>query len=149
MKCFKIVFSLAVVLLCATTTQAQKSKKGLRPMANAGDTVWVFVNHVKADKKEQFEKFAYEIFWPMAKKLSAADQKVFNQTRILSPTQQEADGTYSYLFIMDPVVSGGDYDISSLLKKMYGEEKAKEYDNMFVETLASGQTGYILVQSKY
>lgn len=148
MKYFTIVCSSIAVFLCVTT-QAQTNKNTLRQMANPGDTVWVFVNHVKADKKEQFEKFVSGIFWPMAKKLSEQDQRVFRQTRVLYPARPEPDGTYSYFFIMDPVVDGGDYDIGHLLEKMYGAEKAKEYMQIFDETAAAEQTGYTLVQSKY
>lgn len=133
----------------AQTMKSAQQSPGVRPMAKEGDKVWVFVNHIKADKRQQFEKFIHEVFWPMAQKLSAADQQVFRQTRVLLPAEAEADGTYSYLFIMDPVIEGGDYDIESLLQKMYGKEKAKEYATMLEETEARGQTGYRLVQSRY
>lgn len=119
-----------------------------RMMAKSGESVWIFLNPVKADQREQFERFLHEIFWPGAKKLSAADQKVFRQTRILHPTKPEADGTYSYFFIMDPVVEGGDYDIPSLLKKMYGEAKGMEYNALFENSLNGPQIGYLEKQSK-
>ena len=116
-------------------------------MAQEQDTVWVIVNPVKADKKEQFEKFINEFFWPRATKLSASEQQVFKHTRVLYPTRQEADGSYNYMFIMDTVIAGGDYDIDSLLKKIYGEEKANEYIQMYNETTAGPQTAYREVQS--
>ena len=53
------------------------------------------------------------------------------------------------MFIMDPVIAGGDYDIESLLRKIYGEEKAKEYIQMYDETTAAPQTAYREVQSRY
>lgn len=119
-----------------------------RTMAKPGENVWVFVNSVKADKRPQFEQFLHEIFWPGAEKLSGDDKKVFSQTRILHPTKAEADGTYSYLFVMDPVVIGGDYDITSLLTKMFGEAKALEYQKMFDDATSGPQKGYLLTQSK-
>jgi hypothetical protein len=139
----KIVVLALLSFLVWERTNAQS-----RMMAKPGETVWIFINPVKADKREQFEKFLHEIFWPGAKKLSAADQKVFKQTRILHPTQPEKDGTYSYIFVMDPVVEGGDYDIPSLLNKMYGEAKAKEYNELFESSLNGPQIGYIETQSK-
>ena len=83
-----------------------------------------------------------------AKKLDAEGQRVFRQTRVLHPVEPEEDGTYTYLFIMDPVVPRGDYDIENLLKKMYDEQKATEYMKMLNETEASGQTGYRMIQSR-
>jgi hypothetical protein len=48
---------------------------------------------------------------------------------------------------MDPVVPGGDYEIENLLRKMYDEQKAKEYIKMFEETVAAPQTEYRVIQS--
>jgi hypothetical protein len=59
------------------------------------------------------------------------------------------DSTYTYVFLMDPVIPKGEYEILVYLKKMYGEEKAKEYYKMFDESLISPQEQYIVVQSQY
>ncbi|MPR35446.1 hypothetical protein [Salmonirosea aquatica] len=137
---------LIVALLSVLGSGAANAQS--RMMAKSGETVWIFINPVKADKREQFEKFLHEIFWPGAKKLSAADQKVFRQTRILHPTKPENDGSYAYIFVMDPVIDGADYDIPSLLKKMYGEAKGMEYNELFESSLNGPQIGYIEKQSK-
>jgi hypothetical protein len=117
--------------------------------AKNGDTVWVLVNHVKADKRQQFEQFVHEIFWDSSSKLSSAEQQVFRQTRILHPTAAEKDGTYSYIFLMDPVVPGGNYNIHALLNRIYDKPKATEYNKMFDETTVGDQTPYIEVQSQH
>ncbi|HEX5154125.1 MAG TPA: hypothetical protein VFW07_21910 [Parafilimonas sp.] len=147
MKLLLYPLTLAALMLYSQNICAQTAAR--TTTAKQGDTVWVLVNHIKADKREQFEKFVSEIFWPMAKKLNAQDQKVFHQTRVLYPVKPETDGTYSYLFIMDPVIAGGDYDIEHLLQKMYGEQKGAEYMLMFNETAAGDQTWYVTVQSGY
>lgn len=118
-------------------------------MAAEGQKVWVLINHIKADKRQQFEQFVHEIFWPMAARLSPEEQRIFRQTRVLHPTKAEADGTYSYIFIMDPLIEGADYGIGSLLKKMYGNEKGLAYSKMVEETFAREQTQYLVIQSKY
>lgn len=134
--------------ITATSTSVQQNNLSGRKTAAEGEKVWVIINHIKADKRQQFEKFIHEIFWPMATKLGAEDQRVFRQTRVLHPTKAEADGTYSYIFIMDPIVEGADYDIDNLLKKMYGPEKAAEYGKMFDETKVREQTQYLEIQSR-
>jgi hypothetical protein len=153
---FRILIVFTCFLSLSTIVHGQTNSNGgkgantaIRQMAEAGDTVWIIVNHVKPDKREQFEKFVHEIFWPMASKLSTEEQKVFRQTRILHPTGPEEDGTYSYLFIMDPLIIGGNYDIASLLKKQYGEQKAMEYGKMFDETQEREQTQFKFIQSKH
>jgi hypothetical protein len=130
--------------LCLSAT-AQTS----RPMAKAGETVWVVAYPVKAAKRAQYERFVHEIFWAGINKLPAADQKVLKQTRILHPTKADPDGTYPYLFIMDPVIKGADYEIDSLLKKMYGTKKAAEYYKLFTDSVVDGKyKQYIETQSK-
>lgn len=116
--------------------------------AGKGDTVYIFVNHIKQDKRQEFEDFVTNTFWGMSKKLPTKDQQVFKHTRVLYPTKAEPDGTWSYIFIMDPVVPGGEYNIRTLLVKMYGEQKADEYDKLFSETAAHEQTGYVEIQSE-
>ena len=118
-------------------------------LAVAGDTVWVIVNHVKADKRAQFERFCTELFWPGAARLSVAEQRVFRQTRVLNAARPDADGTYAYLFIMDPVLRGASYDISAYLKEMYGSEKATTYDQLRLACLARQPDQYRSVQTRF
>ncbi|MCY7349411.1 MAG: hypothetical protein LH606_01920 [Cytophagaceae bacterium] len=135
-------------LLALTAPAFAQTKSSTRPVAKSGETVWVCLDPIKKDKRAQYERFLHEIFWPGVAKLSATDQKVFQQTRILHPTKPEADGTYSYFFIMDPVVKGGEYDIETLLAKMYGAAKAKEYIKLYETAHARKQVTYTVTQSK-
>jgi hypothetical protein len=120
-----------------------------RALAKEGDTVWVLINHVKGDKREQFERFVHEVFWDGAAKLDPDEQRVFRQTRVLHPTRQENDGSYKYIFIMDPVLKGGNYDIGQLLEKIYGQQKAAEYSKLYDEAILGEQTSYAMVQSRH
>ncbi|RYY65133.1 MAG: hypothetical protein EOO12_07800 [Chitinophagaceae bacterium] len=142
------------VVLAPATVQAQTAtrhaqKPPVRARAVQGDTVWVIVNPVKADKRDQFVRFLNEIFWPMGYKLKGKDLQVFRQTRVLFPVKAEANGTYSYLFVMDPLVPGGEYDIETLLGKMYSPEKAKEYMRLFSDSLQGEQIWYVSRQTQY
>ncbi|MGE5432538.1 MAG: hypothetical protein ACM3QX_15755 [Syntrophomonadaceae bacterium] len=127
----------------------KERKTAVLKRAIKNETVWVLLNHIKPDKRQQFEKFIHEIFWPASRRLSKTDQQLFDQTRVLHPTQKDEDGTYTYVFIMDPVVKGGDYSIEKLLVKEFGKEKGEEYIKMFNECLAAEQTGWVLIQSEF
>ena len=141
--------SFTLLMLLAVATQAVgQSKSPVRPMARSGEGVWVCLDPIKKDKRAQYERFLHEIFWAGAAKLSAADQRVFRQTRILHPTKAEADGTYSYFFVMDPVIKGANYDIESMLTKMYGKAKATEYFKLYTTAHARPQVFYEVAQSK-
>jgi hypothetical protein len=141
---------LAVMFCSCENANSKKDSPSTAGFASAkeGDSVWVIINHIKPDRREQFERFLHQSFWPMAKSLSAKERELFERTRILKPTQPEADSSYTYIFIMDPVIPGGNYDIGAILKKMYGE-KAGEYGKDFDEASARPQTQYRVVQDKY
>ena len=123
---FILLFVLSIVLI-HTDQKAQTSDvlPASTMRAAKGDTVWVFLNQIKADKREQFEKFVHEILWPAALKLDAIDQKVAKQTRVLHPVEMNKDSTYTYVFLMDPVITGASYEVMYYLKKGYGGREGK------------------------
>lgn len=112
--------------------------------AARGDTVWVILNHIRPEKRAQFERFLHEIFWPGGQRVGQADPVVartFAQTRILHPTGANKDGTYTYAFLMDPVLGNADYTILNLLKKAYPAAEAERYyREMFLEARAGGSS---------
>ncbi len=139
---------LLLVLLATAASSFAQTKPATRPAAKPGEGVWVCLDPIKKDKRAQYERFLHEIFWAGASKLNAADQKVMQQTRVLHPTKAEPDGSYSYFFVMDPVIKGADYDIESLLTKMYGKTKATEYFKLYTTAHARPQVSYEVTQSK-
>ncbi len=143
----RLLFSLLIAFAATHLTTGQ-TKPTPRQMAKAGEEVWVWAYTVKADKRKQYEHFVHDIFWPGASKLSAAEQRVFRQTRVMHPAQANPNGTYTYLFIMDPLIKGADYGIESLTKKMYGSKQGTEYLKLFGGALAGNDIGYKVMQSK-
>lgn len=125
-----------------------KGKKPVRLQAAEGEEVRVVVNTIKADKREQFEKFVFEIFWPLGKKVTGDERKAFIATRVLLPVKANDDGTYTCLFLMDPVIKDIDYQFTPLLRRFYGAEKAREYEQMFADSAAKPQSGYTVKQSR-
>jgi hypothetical protein len=107
--------------------------------------VWVLLNHVKADHRTDFEHFVHDILKPMAQQRGPEQ---FRQFRVLHPIRSNDDGTYTYVFLMDPLVVGGDYSFDGLTD-FYGAEKAQEYLQLWADALASPQVGYEVVQSSW
>jgi hypothetical protein len=133
----------------AQEKKVEKTGGKVTPFKRAieGENVWVIVNLVKPDKRQQFEKFVFEIFWPGGEKLPAADRQAFKQTRVLKAVEPDKDGNFVYLFIMDPLMPSVDYSIGGPLKRMYGEQKANDYMNMLDEALAGPQIRYSVLQT--
>jgi hypothetical protein len=114
--------------------------------AHAGEDVWVLLNHVRAEKCEAFEHFVHEILMPA---LSHVHPETYNKTRILYPMLPNADGTRTYIFLMDPVVADGMYSISSILYQYYKPELADKHIKTWNEALAAPQVEYDMVQSAW
>ena len=111
-----------------------------------GERMWVLLNHVKADRWGQHEHFVHNVLVPAMEEVEPCARR---HTRFLHPAEQNEDGTYTSVFLMDPLVEDADYDILSLLTKAYGKEKAEEYIQLWGESLASPQVGYALTQSPW
>ena len=114
-------------------------------VASSGESMWVILNHVKADKRQQFEKFVYEILLPALEegaKVDLTSKKIIEQTRMLEPRRANKDSSYTYIWVMDPIVKDADYSYPGILNKVYSPEETKKYISMNDECLVSPQIGY-------
>ena len=100
----------------------------LTPRAALNDTVWIIEYRIKADKTAQFENYNFNILEPAVNKTDPAAR---NSVRSLKAAEPNKDGTYSYYYIVDPILPGNDYYMEPFLTAQYGKEKADEYIKMF------------------
>ena len=114
--------------------------------AHEGEAVWVVLNHIRAEKHEAFEHFLQAILLPA---IAHIHPETYNKVRVLHPTKPNEDGTYTYIFLMDPVVPDGIYEISSILHEFYNAEQADAYVKIWDEALLFPQTEYNMVQSTW
>ena len=118
--------------------------------AKSGEDVWVIVTYVKEVSKPEFEQWIKEVFYPaLYKSEDPKTKQQLNATRWLEPSRQNEDKTWTYVWIMDPVVPNADYDILSLLNKAYGEEKGKAYWEKYQTYWSKPVEAHILKQSAY
>jgi len=148
----------ATALLAATACASAATSAPARLSASVpargvvGDTVRVIVNHVLADKRGQFEHFTHEVLLPAMVKMAPTDLTTagqMRQARLLYPTRMDADSTYAYVFIVDPVVTSRSYSFPDLFTRAYGSQKADEYMRMFRESLARGSDTYLLTNASW
>ena len=114
--------------------------------AAKGDEVWVLLNHVKADKWEQHKDFVLNILLPAAKKVAPTEMA---NSRFLYTTDQNEDGTYTSIWLIDPVIENGNYNMQDCLKMAHGDEKGEEYFQLWTESLATDQVDYSVIQSPW
>ena len=158
-KLMYFIVTLVTILICVILLNTKEVKlkpaeypSGTKVQATEGDTMWVLLNHIKFDKQQQFEKFIHEIFWPKSVMLPDEEQQAFSHTRVLHPVKMNEDSSYTYIFIMDPVIHGVSYSFLYYLKKMYGEAQAKKYFQMLSECYLNSrieQTEYVVIQSAH
>ena len=113
--------------------------------AHEGQDMWVILNHVRADKKETFEHFLHAILMPA---VAHVEPEVYNKVRVLHPTMPNKDGSYTYVFLMDPLVLEGEYNVENILFEFYKPDLAREYIKIWSEALID-QVEYDLIQSAW
>jgi hypothetical protein len=132
---------------CASAvTQPPKETQQENLRAVDGETVWVLLNHVKPDRRKEFERFMHEIIGKIG---AQSESHVLNRTRILHPTEPNKDGSYTYIFLMDPVMPDGEYSFEKLLPLAYSPEEVKKLLPLFYDSLVSDQVGYVVTQTAW
>ena len=115
------------------------------PRAAAGDTVLVVGNPVRADRRQDFDRFV-EAFWSAGRR---ADPRGFAHVRVLRPTQASPDGSYTYFFVFDPTLPGGDTGLEPALRRLFPRAEADRLLKQFEGALAGPQTAWVVVQSRF
>ena len=152
---FVLVFGVIFVIFAFTAlSKSIDPSSELKLRADEGELVWIILNHVKPDKRQQFEEFMDIINQTIedlikTDKVSAEEAKVWKQVRFLHPTEANEDGSYTYVFLADPWIEGVESGIGYWLRQKYSEEEAQKYGQMFSDSLMHPQTSYMSKQGKH
>jgi hypothetical protein len=147
----RIIYFEVIFIFCAGLF-AQDNSNISKVVAPSGDPMWILLNHVKADKRQQFEKFVYEILLPALEENAKNDSKTRNlieQTRMLEPRRVNKDSTYTYIWLMDPIVKKANYSYPGILSRFYSPEETKKYISMHDECLVTPQVAYLVKQGRW
>jgi hypothetical protein len=100
------------------------------PRALRGERVVVVTETIRAEKKADFDRLLHEVIAPAALR-NLADPWV--HVRLLEPVASNADGTWTYVTLIDPPDVGADYDRKHLLEREYGAQAAEGYVRTYQE----------------
>lgn len=114
--------------------------------ARQGEDMWIVLHHIRAEKCGEFEHFLHAVLMPAVAHVAP---EVYNKTRILHPTMPNKDGSYTFVFLMDPLVPDGEYGIENILHEFYKPEIAKGYIKFWEECHEVPQAEYDVVQSAW
>jgi len=149
---FIILFVLLFISSNDSFGQDTEDVFGRNLRAAKGEKVMIIYNHVKADKREQFEKFI-EVYRKCLEdgvkegKFNETEVKAITGLRYLTPTRQNRDSTYTYVYMADPWFSGLNLSERYQMTKTLSEEEAEKYIKMWRESLARRQEMFTFFQS--
>ena len=118
--------------------------------AKCGDQTMVVLNHIKFDKKDEFNNILFDEVMPAynAYEDSIAEKNKLNDMagdamRILLPENMNQDSTWTFIMFADPYYDGALYNIGPPLYQKYGEEGAKEVFGRWSDCFAGNQILYL------
>lgn len=153
-----VVLTCAVLGACLAACGGGSNSRGNAPTpivaqrAQVGDTLYVVEYTVVADRRDQFERFFNNAYFPAMRQVAKSDtsvQRVLRQSRLLAPARANEDGTLSYLLVLDPVVRGEAYNISALLRRVYPAPESDRLYRQLTESWARPFVARPYVQPAY
>ncbi len=120
--------------------------EGDQRRAVTGEPVWVCVDRIKADRRDDYRRFLDEVKAPAVR---GVRPEAHRSVRLLEPTSPNPDGTWSFVWLMDPALPGEDYDAAAMFTAFYGSEKAAEYLRLWEEFEVGEQVCFEMVQTDW
>lgn len=143
-----LLFVLLIVSVVLPNAALCQSKPNVR--AQEGEKVYVIINYVKDECRKDYECFMNEVFFDiLANSKNEQTQKALRTSRWLIPEAQNEDNTWSYIFIIDPVIENATYNIDSLFRERYNATEAMHLIKRYESFMVGLTHFYSLKQSKY
>ena len=140
---FNLLIIIAIIFITGCNSNNSNS---YNVKAKSGDQTLVVLNHIKFDKKEEFNSILFDEVMPAyyAYEDSSAEKNKLNDMaaesmRILLPSNMNQDSTWTFIMFADPFYEGALYNIGPPLNQKYGEKGAKEVFARWSSCFASGQ----------
>ena len=157
------LLSLACLLACSVITFGQEHLPGIEETliewtktekeenrAKKDDRVLIVIVKVKGDQKEAFEKWIDEVLYTALRNSERLMKKAqLKTTRWMEPVRANEDGSWTYSWIMDPIIPKTDYDIPTFLNDAYGEELGKEHWASYMAFMAEPPRVFVFKQTDY
>ena len=68
---------------------------------------------------------------------------------MLEPRRANKDSSYTYIWLMDPLVKKANYSYPDILNRVHSPEEAEEYISMHNECLVGPQVSYPVKQGRW
>jgi hypothetical protein len=138
-----LMLALAPAALLAQDPPAQQGQEQQQtqkmPPVSFGSEAGIIFNPIKPDQTAAFEAAMEKIREALAKssdpvrKQQAAGWRVYKAQEGMGPNAL-------YVFVMDPAVKGGDYQMFNILQEGLGDQEAREIWKTLAPAYAAGQS---------
>ena len=146
---FRIALGCVVGMLSAAPVFAQAAAAAPAQQAAApnpfvfpGDG-GVILNFVKADKTADFEMVLGKVKEALAKSEKPERKQQATGWKVFKASEPGPSGAVIYVFIMEPVVKGGDYSVGQILVEGFGAEGQTLYKT-YSESFGTPAIGALL-----
>ena len=121
--------------------------------AKIRDTTLIVLNHIKYDKKEEFNTILFDEVMPACYdyKDTIVEKNQLNKLaleslRILNPLKINEDSTWTFIMFADPYFQGANYNIGPPLIQKYGEDSASAIFQRWSNCFAQNQVVFFETQ---
>jgi len=116
--------------------------------AKTNDKILIVIVKVKDEAKLEFESWIKDVLYAALYASESEMKKAqLKATRWLEPTAQNKDNTWTYSWIMDPLIPNTNYDIPRFLDLEYGEEIGKSHWEKYLTFMAAPPQSIVLNQT--
>ena len=96
------------------------------------------LNFIKPDKTADFEAVVAKLREALQKSDKPGRSQQATSWKVFRAAEPAANGTTLYVFVIDPVVKGADYTVSTILAEMFPNEVQALY-KQYADAYATGQ----------
>ena len=143
-----IIFVFLLIIGCASNTSNDLNVK-----AKSDEKTMVVLNHIKFDKKKEFNDIlfnevmpAYYVYKDSNAKKNKLNDMAANSMRILLPSNMNEDSTWTFIMFADPYFQGANYNIGPPLIQKYGEDSASAIFQRLSNCFAQNQVVFFETQ---
>lgn len=116
--------------------------------AKTDEQILMVIVKIKNKSKGEFETWIKDVLYSALNNSESEMKKAqLKATRWLEPVGQNKDSTWTYSWIMDPIIPNTNYDIPVFLNKEYGEEIGKKHWDTYLTFMAEEPQAIVLRQT--
>jgi len=129
-------------------TRTIDTSLGIQPAQRArrGERVALWVDVIKADKREEWERLIHDVLAPAVLR---KDGEVLRRIRLLEPRRANDDGSWTYMIVPDPYVEGVEYEVRPYIEEALGAGEADAFQRSWDECHVMPQYEYDELESAW